>query len=259
MTKPSTAPDIDSHRGGVPRHLAIIMDGNNRWARGRGLPGSEGHRAGERAVQESIRFCAARGVEVLTLFAFSSENWRRPDDEVRHLMSLFLTALEKRVAELHEENIRLRFIGERGAFSQDLQDGMARAEALTAGNSRMTVAVAVDYGGQWDIAHAARTLAHKVARGELTAEQVDTAAMAAEMSLSDCPPVDLLIRTGGEQRISNFLLWQAAYAEFLFMPVLWPDVNADVLDEAFRDYSRRQRRFGRSGLEVEAVKGEQQC
>lgn len=259
MNKSSTAPDIDSHRGGVPRHVAIIMDGNNRWARRRGLPGGEGHRAGERAVQDAIRFCAARGVEVLTLFAFSSENWRRPEDEVRHLMSLFLTALERRVAELHEEGVRLRFIGERGAFSAALQEGMARAEALTAANTRMTVAVAVDYGGQWDMANAARRLAQRVATGELAADEVDAAAVGREISLADCPPVDLLIRTGGEQRISNFLLWQAAYAELLFLPELWPDVDERVLADAFRDYSRRQRRFGRSGLEVEAVEGEQQC
>lgn len=257
MKKPSAAPDIDSHQGGVPRHLAIIMDGNNRWARARGLPGSEGHRAGERAVQETIRFCARQGVEVVTLFAFSSENWRRPDDEVRHLMSLFLAALEKRVEELHEENIRLRFIGERGAFSRDLQDGMARAEALTGANARMTVVIAVDYGGQWDIARAARALAEKVAHGEMAVEDIDAGTLGEEISLADCPPVDLLIRTGGEQRISNFVLWQAAYAELWFTPVLWPDVNAEVLTEAFRDYAGRQRRFGRSGLEVEAVKGEE--
>jgi undecaprenyl diphosphate synthase len=227
----SAAPDIDSHVGELPRHVAIIMDGNNRWARARGLPGAEGHRAGEQAVQALIRAAAERGIQVVTLYAFSSENWRRPEDEVRHLMSLFLKALASRVAELHENQIRLRFIGERSAFSVELQQGMAEAEALTAGNARMTVVVAVNYGGQWDIAEAARRLA-------------------------DLPPPDLLIRTGGEQRLSNFLLWQAAYSEFWFSPVLWPDFDATTLDLALADYARRQRRFGRSGEEVASLRGE---
>src|SRR5690606_16453900 len=158
----SAAPDIDSHVGELPRHIAIIMDGNNRWARARGLPGSEGHRAGEQAVQSVIRAAAERGIDVVTLYAFSSENWRRPEDEVSHLMSLFLKALAGRVAELHDNHVRLRFIGERSAFSAELQQGMADAEALTAGNSGMTVVVAVNYGGQWDITEAARRLAAEV-------------------------------------------------------------------------------------------------
>lgn len=255
----SAAPDIDSHVGSVPRHVAIIMDGNNRWARARELPGAEGHRAGEQAVQAVIQFCAGQGVEVVTLFAFSSENWRRPEAEVTHLMSLFLRALDLRVQELHEKQVRIRFIGERSAFAQDLQDGMARAEALTANNARMTVAIAVNYGGQWDIAHAAQQLAIEVAAGTITAEQVTVEALAQRVSLAEMAPVDLLIRTGGEQRLSNFLLWQAAYAEFWFTPVLWPDVDDTLMGQAFDEYAGRQRRFGRSGVEIERIKGEGGC
>lgn len=255
----SAAPDIDSHQGDVPRHVAIIMDGNNRWARQRNLPGADGHRAGEHAVQKVIRFCAQQGVELVTLFAFSSENWRRPEDEVNHLMALFLRALNERVAELHEKNVRLRFIGERSAFTEDLQQGMARAEALTVNNARMTVAIAVNYGGHWDIARAARQLATRVADGSLQVAEITEQQVQQHISLGDMPPVDLLIRTGGEQRLSNFLLWQCAYAEFWFTPVLWPDVDEKVMAEALSDYAGRQRRFGRSGVEVARLKGESGC
>jgi undecaprenyl diphosphate synthase len=252
----SAAPDIDSHVGALPRHIAIIMDGNNRWARARGLPGAEGHRAGEHAVQEVIRTAAERGVEVVTLYAFSSENWRRPEDEVNHLMSLFLKALASRVAELHDNQVRLRFIGERSAFSEELQQGMVQAEGLTAANRRMTVVVAVNYGGQWDIAEAARALAAQVLAGQLQVEQVDVARLGEAVCLADLPPPDLVIRTGGEQRLSNFLLWQAAYSELWFTPVLWPDFDVATLDQALADYAGRQRRFGRSGEEVASLRGE---
>ncbi|MFN3714587.1 MAG: polyprenyl diphosphate synthase [Alcanivoracaceae bacterium] len=252
----SAAPDIDSHSGDCPRHVAIIMDGNNRWARHRGLPGADGHRAGEHAVQAVIRAAAERAIEVVTLYAFSSENWRRPEEEVRHLMSLFLQALSKRVAELHDNQVRLRFIGDRTAFSEALQQGMAEAEAMTAGNRRMTVVVAVNYGGQWDIAEAARQLAVEVAAGRLAPADITDARLASRVCLADLPPPDLLIRTGGEQRLSNFLLWQTAYSEFWFTPVLWPDFDAGTLDQALADYAGRQRRFGRSGEEVASLKGE---
>ena len=228
----------------VPRHVAIIMDGNNRWARARGLPGAEGHKAGEAAVQAVIRRCAELGIDALTLFAFSSENWRRPEDEVQHLMRLFLQALGERVAELHENRVRLRFIGERSAFSDDLQKGMAESEALTADNGGLTVAVAVNYGGQWDMARAARCLAEDVAAGRLAPDAIDEHAVAVHLSLADLPPPDLLIRTGGECRISNFLLWQAAYSELCFTPVLWPDFDDQALAAALTDYAGRQRRFG---------------
>ena len=232
------------------------MDGNNRWARARGLPGSEGHRAGEQAVQSVIRAAAERGIDVVTLYAFSSENWRRPEDEVSHLMSLFLKALAGRVAELHDNHVRLRFIGERSAFSAELQQGMADAEALTAGNSGMTVVVAVNYGGQWDIAEAARQLAAEVLAGRLQVDQITPERLAAAVCLADLPLPDLLIRTGGEQRLSNFLLWQAAYSELWFSPVLWPDFDGAMLDQALADYAGRQRRFGRSGEEVASLRGE---
>lgn len=259
-TRPqSTAPDIDSHQGSVPRHVAIIMDGNNRWARRRQLPGAEGHRAGEQTVQVVIRHAARRGVQAMTLFAFSSENWRRPPDEVDHLMTLFVRALGERVAELHENHVRLRFIGDRTAFSPTLRAGMADAEKLTQDNTGMTVAIAVNYGGQWDIAQAAAALARRVRDGDLDLEAIDAAALGAQLSLADLPAPDLLIRTGGEQRLSNFLLWQAAYSEFYFTPVLWPDFDAAALDAALQDYAGRQRRFGRSGEEVERRNGEQEC
>ena len=243
----SSAPDIDSCPPGLPRHVAIIMDGNNRWARARGLPGHEGHRVGEHAVQEVIRGCGEHGIPVVTLFAFSSENWRRPEEEVEQLMTLFLEALDRRVEELHENGARLRFIGDRKAFSESLQRGMEEAEARTAGNERMTVVVAASYGGQWDLARAARSLARRVADGELAANEIDEQQLTASLSLGDLPPPDLLIRTGGEQRISNFLLWELAYAELHFTSVLWPDFSRADLDAALEDYSRRQRRFGRSG------------
>ena len=252
----SSAPDIDSHQGSLPRHVAIIMDGNNRWARKRGLPGEEGHRAGEQAVQTIIRQAATRGIEVLTLFAFSSENWRRPADEVAHLMALFLKALGARVDELHEKGVRIRFIGDRSAFSDDLQAGMVNAESLTGGNARMTLVIAVNYGGQWDIANAAKLLAEQVAAGQLSPEQVNAESLAPHISMADLPPPDLLIRTGGDQRISNFLLWQLAYSEFCFSPLLWPDFDAEAFDEALQDYAGRQRRFGRSGEEVASLNGE---
>lgn len=247
----SSVPDIDAANPLLPRHLAIIMDGNNRWARRRGLPGVEGHRAGEQAVQALIRSAARRGIEVVTLYAFSSENWRRPAAEVSDLMALFLRALNQRVAELHENNIRLRFIGERSAFSDALQQGMAESEALTASNARMTVVVAVNYGGLWDITQAARTaMAELLAQGA-DAEALTSERLAAHMALADLPAPDLLIRTGAEQRLSNFLLWQLAYSELWFSPVLWPDFDHHVLDEALADYAGRQRRFGRSGEQLQ--------
>ena len=258
MTR-SAAPDIDSHQGPVPRHVAVIMDGNNRWARARGLPGADGHRAGEEALQAVVQAAARAGVEVLTVFAFSSENWRRSDDEVSHLMSLFLRALQKRVDELHENGLQLRFIGDRSAFAEELQAGMLRAEARTRDNDGMVLAVAVNYGGQWDIAQAARALAQQVARGELAADAIDDARLQAHLALADLPPPDLLVRTGGDHRISNFLLWQLAYAELYFTPVLWPDFDEQQLHLAFADYAGRQRRFGRSGEDVAVLQGDDGC
>ena len=248
----SAAPDIGSVSGERPRHVAIIMDGNNRWAKKRGLPGTEGHRSGEAAVRRLVEHAVRCRIEVLTLFAFSSENWRRPEQEVAALMSLFLEALTRKVRELHDNGIRLRFIGDLGGFSPALQQGMAAAVNMTAENQRMTLVIAVNYGGQWDMANAARCLAKEVAAGTLAPQAITPAAVSRHIQMADLPPVDLLIRTGGEMRISNFLLWQAAYAEFYFTDVLWPDFDASELDRALADYAGRQRRFGRTSEQVEA-------
>lgn len=251
---PSSAPRPEGHEPGVLRHLAIIMDGNNRWARQRGLPGEDGHRAGEEAVHRVVRYCGKRGLEALTLFAFSSENWRRPPEEVEHLMSLFMRALGSRVAELDDNNVRLRFIGDREALSEPLQRGMAEAEQQTADNDGLTLVAAINYGGQWDIARAARTLAGEVEAGRLRAADIDADRLGQAISLADLPPPDLLVRTAGEQRISNFLLWQAAYSEFWFTPVLWPDFGERELDQALAEYAGRQRRFGARPEAAEGTK-----
>jgi len=235
----------------APAHVAIIMDGNGRWAEQRGYPRALGHRRGAAALRATVRVCVERGVRVLTVFAFSSENWRRPSSEVGALMKLFVQSLRREVHRLHEAGVRLRFIGERGRFEPDVQVRMAEAEALTAGNERMTLVVAVNYGGRWDIAQAARALAEDVAAGRLTPADVDEAAFAARLTLSDLPEPDLLIRTGGEQRISNFLLWQLAYAELYFTPVLWPDFDAAEMDRAIAWYAKRERRFGQTSAQIQ--------
>ncbi len=236
----------------LPRHVAIIMDGNNRWAKSRRLPSLAGHKAGVDSVRAVVDGCARYGVEALTLFAFSSENWRRPEKEVSGLMELFMIALQREVKKLHQSNIRLRVIGERSRLSLALQKKAAEAEALTADNTGLTLSIAVNYGGQWDIAHAARILAEKVERGELKANQIDEAMLGEQICMADLPAPDLCIRTAGEQRISNFLLWQCAYAELYFTPVYWPDFDREELEKAFDDYSCRQRRFGRTSEQVEA-------
>lgn len=236
----------------VPRHVAIIMDGNNRWARQRGLPGVAGHKAGVDAVRDVVETCARAGVEVLTLFAFSSENWRRPKDEVSALMRLFLLALEREVKRLHRNNLRLRIIGDRSAFNPTLQEHMERAEALTAKNTGMTLVVAANYGGRWDMTQAARRLAEAVARGELAPEQIDESVLHRYTALADLPAPDLMIRTAGELRISNFMLWQLAYAEFYFADVYWPDFRKDEMRRALEAYSRRKRRFGQTDEQVDA-------
>lgn len=233
-----------SSLNGLVRHLAIIMDGNNRWARRHELSGEQGHGAGEEAVQTVVRAAAERDIEVLTIFAFSSENWRRPDDEVNQLMHLFMKALGERVEELHQQGVRLCFIGERAGLDASLCAGMEEAEARTAGNQRMTLAVAVNYGGQWDIARAAQRLAEQVENGERPAASITAETLSEHICLSDLPAPDMIIRTAGEQRLSNFLLWQAAYSEFWFTDELWPDFDADTLDQALADFGRRKRRFG---------------
>lgn len=243
MTAPSSTAKI-------PRHLAVIMDGNGRWAEKRMRPRAIGHRAGARAVNVCIDFCLEKGIEALTLFAFSSENWGRPEDEVGALMKLFLNALEREVDELHRRGVRVRFIGERERFAAPIRERMDKAEALTAGNTKLHLNIAASYGGRQDIAFAARALAADVAAGKLKPEDIDEAAVAARMSLADLPAPDLFIRTGGDHRISNFLLWQLAYTELWFTETLWPDLDATLLQRAIDSYAARERRFGLTGAQI---------
>ena len=246
--------DINNNASNAPRHVAIIMDGNGRWARKRHLPRVAGHRVGLEAVRKTITACVERGVEVLTLFAFSSENWRRPKEEVGLLMKLFMTALDKEVKKLHQNGVRLRVIGELSAFPEALQQRIHDAEALTATNTTLTLVIAANYGGRWDITQAARRLAAQVERGELASEDITEEALSRQLCLVDLPEPDLFIRTGGEERVSNFLLWHLAYTEFYFTDILWPAFNADTLQLAFDSFAGRQRRFGRTGEQVEEVK-----
>lgn len=228
----------------VPRHVAVIMDGNGRWALRRGLPRSAGHRAGVKRARAIVEACGRRGVTTLTLFAFSSENWRRPESEVGLLMKLFVEALQREVKTLDENGVRLRFVGDRGALTPALQQQMHQAEALTAHNEGLNLVIAVAYGGRWDLTNAVRKLAARVAAGELLPDAVDEATVAAELALGGLPEVDLLVRTGGERRVSNFLIWHLAYAELFFSDQLWPDFSDDDLDEALAFFALRQRRFG---------------
>ena len=234
----------------VPRHVAIIMDGNGRWAARRKRPRMVGHRAGARSVNVCIDFCLERGIGALTLFAFSSENWGRPEEEVGALMKLFLNALEREVVELERRGVRVRFIGERERFSAAIQQRMAEAEARTAGNDRLHLNVAASYGGRQDIARAARSLAADVAAGRLRPDQIDEEAVAARVALADLPPPDLFIRTGGELRVSNFLLWQLAYTELWFTDTLWPEFGAAELQRALDDYASRERRYGLTAAQL---------
>lgn len=236
----------------LPRHVAIIMDGNNRWAKHKRLGGIAGHHAGVDAVRAVVETCARERVEVLTLFAFSSENWRRPQEEVGALMKLFLMALKREVKKLHRNNIRLKIIGDRSRFNAQLQEQMAAAEALTRDNTHMTLVIAANYGGQWDLTQAARQLAEEVALGSRDAGSIDEAALQSKLALGALPPPDLMIRTAGEQRISNFLLWHLAYTEFYFSPVYWPDFKHEEMRKALTEYSQRKRRFGRTDDQLEA-------
>ncbi len=228
----------------IPRHVAIIMDGNNRWAKRRGLPGAAGHRAGVEAVRGVLRACREHGVEVLTLFAFSSENWGRPQPEVRALLALLSRYLRSEVRELHKDGIRLRFIGERSRFSERLRRLMLQSEQMTAANTGATVVIAVDYGGQWDIAQAAQKLAQRVLEGDLKPGEISPELIDRNISISDLPRPDLCIRTGGDARVSNFMLWHFAYSELYFTNTLWPDFDEVEFAKALADYSRRERRFG---------------
>ncbi len=237
----------------VPRHVAIIMDGNNRWAKKRSLPGASGHKAGVEQIRTILKSCEEHGVEVLTLFAFSSENWQRPSKEVDALMRLFKTYLQNEVDEINEKGVRLRVIGSRQRFSLELLKLIDHAERKTAANAERTLVIAADYGGQWDIAQAAQRIAGKVLAGELAIDAVNEQELARYISLSDLPAPDLCIRTGGDHRISNFLLWQFAYAELYFCEQFWPDFGRDDFNAALEDFSNRQRRFGKSADQVSAA------
>ena len=255
MSQAESQANIVAFSGKLPRHVAIIMDGNGRWAKQRFMPRIAGHRAGVEAVRNTVRACSRKGIEVLTLFAFSSENWRRPREEVTLLMELLLGALQREVKKLHENNVRLRFIGERGAFADKLVAKMNDAEQLTRDNTGLQLVIAVNYGGRWDITQAARRLAREVAAGELAAEAIDEACLQARLSLAGLPEPDLFIRTGGEQRVSNFLLWQLAYTELYFTDTLWPDFDDQAFEAALDSFAGRQRRFGRTGEQVEQMQG----
>jgi undecaprenyl diphosphate synthase len=233
--------------GLVPRHVAIIMDGNGRWAKNRFLPRVAGHRRGVEAVRATVRACGERGVEFLTLFAFSSENWRRPADEVSVLKQLFRAALEQEVGKLHEVGIRLRVIGNLAPFGETIAALVRRAEELTAGNRRLTLTVAANYGGRWDLLQAINALARAHPERAGSYSEVD---LAPYLAMSYAPEPDLFIRTGGEQRISNFLVWQLAYSELYFTGTLWPDFDAAALDDAIASYRRRERRFGRTSEQL---------
>ena len=236
----------------VPRHVAIIMDGNNRWAKKRFLPGVAGHKAGVDAVRAVIEVFAQAGVEVLTLFAFSSENWQRPAAEVSALMELFFRALRREAKRLNENEISLRIIGDRSRFHPDLQKAMSEAEAMTVGEGRFVLQIAANYGGQWDIAQAAQQLARQVQAGHLQPEEITPRLLQTCLVTGDQPLPDLCIRTGGEHRISNFLLWQLAYSELYFSDLFWPDFKHEAMRHALADFASRQRRFGKTSEQVEA-------
>jgi undecaprenyl diphosphate synthase len=234
----------------TPQHVAIIRDGNGRWARSRGMPRVAGHRSSVKVVRKIVEACSQRRVGYLTLFAFSSENFSRPAEEVGTLMGLFLEALVREVADLHKNQVRLRFIGNRESLSRELVDRMLDAEALTAGNPGLTLLVAMAYGGRWDVAQACRALAADVAQGTLQPADIDEERVHSRLALAGIPDPDLLIRTGGEQRISNFLLWNLAYTELYFTETLWPEFSPAHLDDAFGHFAQRERRFGKTSAQV---------
>ena len=237
----------------VPRHVAIIMDGNGRWARGRAMNRHSGHRAGVKSVRAAVETASQRGVSYLTLFAFSSENWSRPREEVSRLMKLFFEALQREVAELHRNNVRLTFVGAREQLQKGLVEKISEAERKTAHNTGLNLIVAVAYGGRWDIVTACQKIAAAVEAGKIEVADIDEQTLSGELQLAGVPDPDLLIRTGGEQRISNFLLWNLAYAELYFVDKLWPDFDAEQFDLALEYYAGRQRRFGHTGDQIGAA------
>ncbi len=234
----------------LPRHIAIIMDGNGRWAQARGLPRHAGHKAGIRPVRVAVEACGELGIETLTLFAFSSENWRRPTEEIGMLMELFMQSLEREVEEIHDKGVKLRFIGDRRALSVRLQTKLNDVEELTSDNTGLALVIAVGYGGRWDLVQAARALARRCQSGALGVEAIDERALQAELAIGTLPDPDLFVRTGGERRISNFLLWNLAYTELYFCDVLWPDFTRGDFDRALEFFAHRERRFGMTAAQV---------
>ncbi|RLV59849.1 di-trans,poly-cis-decaprenylcistransferase [Parashewanella curva] len=237
----------------APQHVAIIMDGNGRWAQAKGQPRVMGHRAGVKAVRRAVSTAREMGIKSLTLFAFSSENWRRPEQEVGLLMELFITVLQREIKLLHKNGVRLNIIGDTSRFAERLQKQIKKAEEKTADNNALILNVAANYGGRWDILQATQALSKKVASGEMTADEITETDMFDLLSMSDQPEVDLMIRTGGDYRISNFILWQAAYAELEFIDTLWPDFDEDVFHRALLSFTRRQRRFGLTGQQIDEL------
>jgi undecaprenyl diphosphate synthase len=235
----------------VPQHIAIIMDGNGRWAKQRHQPRLMGHRAGVKAVENIVKHCVAREISVLSLFAFSSENWRRPNKEVSLLIGLFSLTLKQQVKRLHKNNIRLRVIGECSKFSLSLQKLITEAEHLTENNTGLIINVAANYGGRWDITQAVQRIAEKVKSGDILPEEITEESICSRLATSSLPEPDLCIRTGGEQRVSNFLLWQLAYTEFYFTDTLWPDFNAQELDKSISSFCQRERRFGKTSEQIQ--------
>jgi undecaprenyl diphosphate synthase len=233
-----------------PRHIAIIMDGNGRWAQKRFMPRAMGHQAGVKTVRRIVEYCAHHKIEVLSLFAFSSENWRRPENEVSLLMALFMATLQREIDKLDRNNICLRFIGDRSAFPEKLQQKMAEGEKQTEKNTALTLVIAANYGGHWDMCQAFQKINQKIVAGELSAQDINEDLVNQHLSTAGLPEPDLFIRTGGEQRVSNFMLWQLAYTEMYFTPTLWPDFDKPSLDEAIQSFKGRQRRFGHTGEQV---------
>lgn len=247
--------DIESSAtSSIPKHVAIIMDGNGRWAQKRGLPRVAGHKAGVETVRSVIQTCVEKGIEVVTLFAFSSENWRRPEKEVTLLMSLFLMALQREVKKLHKNEVQLRIVGDVSAFDNKIQEQIKKAEALTKDNKSLVLNIAANYGGQWDITQSVKLLAEKVESGVLKADDITSDLISQNLCMSDLPEPDLFIRTGGEQRVSNFLIWQLAYSELYFTDTLWPDFDRQAFEEALSSFAGRQRRFGHTGEQIEKMK-----
>jgi len=234
----------------LPQHIAVVMDGNGRWANKRHLPRAAGHKAGVNATRTLVESCAKKRITALTIFAFSSENWNRPESEVSTLMTLFVSTIAAEVKKLHKQNVKVSFIGDRSRFSQKLQNSINESEALTAENTGMCLNIAANYGGRWDVVNACKQLAEEVKAGRVNSADIDESLFDSFVSLNTLPPPDLFIRTGGEQRISNFLIWQLSYSELYFIDTLWPDFSETSLDEALSWYAGRQRRFGKTGQQI---------